>query len=365
LNIWRDRDVLVTGHTGFKGAWLCLWLNRLGARIHGYALPTASGSQGELSLFDAAGVRDILTSHCEADLRDRDCLLRAWRDSGATALFHLAAQPLVREGYARPYETFEINTQGTVAVLDVVRAVGRPSAAVMVTTDKCYENFEAVWGRRETDPLGGSDPYSASKAAAEVVVASYRQSYFPAAGLKEHRIRVATARGGNVIGGGDWAADRLMPDLARAALSGRAAVVRNPSSVRPWQHVLDCVSGYIVLAERLLAEPDNPEWCSAWNFGAEPGDFWTVARLADAFCSAWGRQASWREESGFAAPPETGILSLCIDKAVRRLGWRPRWNTAQAVAATAAWYNASARPEFEAGAACIRDICDYMEMGTI
>jgi CDP-glucose 4,6-dehydratase len=357
--LWSGREVLVTGHTGFKGAWLCLWLARLGARVHGYALPPAAGPEGEASLFEAAGVRSLLASHCEADLRDRGRLARLWRESGAAVLFHLAAQPLVREGYRRPYETFEVNVLGTAAVLEALRLAGRPAAAVLVTTDKCYENFEEVWGRRETDPLGGHDPYSASKAGAELAAAAWRRSFFPGEFLKEHGVRVATARGGNVVGGGDWAADRLVPDLARAALAGRKALVRNPNSVRPWQHVLDCLAGYLLLAERLLAEPFAPRWCSAWNFGPEAGDIWPVGRLADSFGAAWGPGAGWRDASEPGAPPETGFLSLCIDKARRDLGWRPRWSTAEAVERTAAWYKASARPGFQAAAACGRDVRDY------
>ncbi len=358
---WRNRDVLITGHTGFKGAWLSLWLTRLGARVHGYALPAVAGPQGEASLFDAAGVRSVLASHSEADVRDHHRLVEVWRDCGASMLFHLAAQPLVREGYRLPYETFAINVQGTAAVLEALRLVGRPAAAVVVTTDKCYENFESVWSRRESDPLGGHDPYSASKAAAEMVVAAYRRSYFPVTALKKHGIRLATARGGNVIGGGDWAADRLVPDLARAIAAGEEAIIRNPQSVRPWQHVLDCLAGYIFLAERLLSDPECPTWCSAWNFGPQSGDIWPVARLADAFCSAWGPQACWRDEHDPAAQAETGFLSLCIDKAVRQMGWRPRWTTARAVAETAGWYKASGMPGFRAGKACEQNLSDYEE----
>jgi CDP-glucose 4,6-dehydratase len=309
-------------------------------------------------LFEAAGVRSVLASHYEADLRDRSFLAKVWQESGATVLFHLAAQPLVREGYRQPYETFEVNTLGTAAVLEALRLAGRPAATVLVTTDKCYENFEEVWGRRETDPLGGRDLYSASKAGAELAAAAWRQSFFPAEDLKEHGVRVATARGGNVIGGGDWAVDRLVPDLARAALAGRKALVRNPDSVRPWQHVLDCLAGYLLLAERLLIEPLAPQWCSAWNFGPEAGDVWPVGRLADAFCAAWGSGADWRDASEPGAPPETGFLSLCIDKARRDLGWRPRWATAEAVTRTAAWYKyqGAGKPS---SSLCLEQIREY------
>ena len=363
-DLWRNKEVLVTGHTGFKGSWLCLWLARMGVRVHGYALPPVPGPKGESSLFETAGIRNLLASHCEADLRDKNRLIRVWQESGATVLFHLAAQPLVLESYRQPYETFEINVLGTVAVLEALRMAGRPAAAVLVTTDKCYENFEEVWGRRETDPLGGHDPYSTSKAGAVVAVAAWRRSFFPAENLQKHGIRVATARGGNVIGGGDWATNRLVPDLARAALARQTALVRNPHAVRPWQHVLDCLAGYLILAERLLTEPENHKWCSAWNFGPEAGDFWPVSRLADAFCKTWGPEANWQEISDLKAPHETGFLSLCIDKAARILGWCPRWDAAKAVTRSVNWYKASGQPRFEAIAACDRDIIDYQNDGS-
>ena len=356
---WLGRDVLVTGHTGFKGSWLCLWLAEMGARVHGYALPAVIGQEGEEPLFRAAGVADILASHQEADVRYHERLFQVWRNSGASVLFHLAAQPLVRESYRQPYETFAVNTLGTVAALEALRRAGRPAAAVLVTTDKCYENFEEVWGRRETDPLGGHDPYSASKAAAELAVAAYRRSFFPL----RSGVRLATARAGNVIGGGEWAAERLVPDLARACRAGRGALVRNPRSVRPWQHVLDCLSGYLLLAERLLTEPDNPEWCSAWNFGPEPGDAWPVERLAEEFCKAWGPGAVWRDISEPEAPKETALLHLCIDKASRRMGWRPRWNTGEAVARTAAWYRAWASDSSHLSQITRRQLEEYMTAG--
>ncbi len=348
----KNKTCLITGASGFVGGYLAKAALHAGyTSVHGTcfgdaenAMPGVPMELHELDILDSLGAAALI-----GEIRPG-------------AIFHLAALSSPALSWKKSALALDINVKGALHILEAVRATGRPAAAVMVTTDKCYENFESVWGRRETDPLGGSDPYSASKAAAELVVAAYRQSYFPVDKLREHRIRTATARGGNVIGGGDWAAERLLPDLARAALAGRAAVVRNPQSVRPWQHVLDCLAGYVVLAERLLIEPENPEWCSAWNFGPEAGDVWTVARLAETFCSAWGRQARWREESDPAAPLETGFLSLCIDKATRRLGWRPRWNTARAVAATAAWYSASSQPGFEAAAACDRDICDYMEI---
>ncbi|MDR1049712.1 MAG: CDP-glucose 4,6-dehydratase [Deltaproteobacteria bacterium] len=356
---WRGRDVFVTGHTGFKGSWLSLWLASLGARVHGYSLPPEAGGGGETPLFLSAGVREVLASHVEADIRDRALLLEKWRASDAGVLFHLAAQPLVRESYRSPYETFEVNVQGTASVLEALRLVGRPAAAVMVTTDKVYENFEEIWGRRETDPLGGHDPYSASKAAAELVTVAYRSSFFqPASGRPA--VRVATARAGNVIGGGDWARDRLVPDMSRALLSGREAEIRNPKSVRPWQHVLEPLAGYMMLAEFLRGDADNPLWRSAWNFGPDPLDLWPVERVADVFCRGWGEGAGWRNLAEPDAPFETSFLHLNTDKTSLRMGWRPRWTTGEAVEKSALWYRRSVEPGFEARSACLGDVADYM-----
>jgi CDP-glucose 4,6-dehydratase len=354
---WRNRDVFVTGHTGFKGSWLTIWLHHLGARVHGYSLPAVSGSGGEKSLFDAAGVSELLTSHCEADIRNADLLRQKWKESEATALFHLAAQPLVRESYQRPAETFEVNIQGTVSVLEALKNVRRPAAAVIVTTDKCYENLEEIWGRRETDTLGGHDPYSASKAAAEIVVSAYRRSFFQSP--TGSCISIATARAGNVIGGGDWAPERLIPDLARSLIKGQPAKIRNPKAVRPWQHVLEPLAGYLLLAERLWKEPTEPKWRSAWNFGPNPMDLWSVGRLADEFCSAWGDGANWEDVSNPNEPFETSFLHLNTDKALHQMCWRPRWSTSQAVKRTVRWYSASVAAFFNARHSCRLELDDY------
>jgi CDP-glucose 4,6-dehydratase len=358
-DFWADRDVMVTGHTGFKGSWLCLWLAQMGARIHGYSLEAAKGPNGETPLFDLLDVKSDLSSHWEADIRDCDFFTAKWRESEASVLFHLAAQPLVRASYLKPYDTFQVNTQGTVSILEALRSAGRSTAAVMITSDKCYENPEEVWGRRESDHLGGHDPYSASKAAAEIVVASYRKSFFRySEGWP--KISAATARAGNVIGGGDWAEDRLVPDLARAFLGGREAIVRNPRAVRPWQHVLEPLAGYLLLAQRLWEEPGNPLWPSPWNFGPASSDVWPVSRLADCFAASWGGEASWKEVSEHDSPFESSFLHLNTDKALQKLGWRPRFKIDEAVRLTARWYRESAKDRFDARQACLKDISQYL-----
>jgi CDP-glucose 4,6-dehydratase len=354
---------LVTGHTGFKGSWLCLWLCQLGAKVHGFALPAVWGPSGEVPLFVSAQVSFELASHWEANLRDAELLARVWRNSEATILFHLAAQPLVRESYLSPYETFEVNTLGTTAVLEALRLADRPAAAVIATTDKCYENQEQVWGRRENDPLGGCDPYSASKAAAEIVASAYRSSFFQAKSLSgSPLVRMATVRAGNVIGGGDWAVDRLVPDLARALLDNQKVKIRNPKAVRPWQHVLEPLLGYLVLAERLWNEPENPTWGSAWNFGPDPLDLWPVSNVADTFCSAWGAGAEWLNVADPMASFESSYLSLCIDKAVQLLGWKPHWSTTEAVKRAADWYKNCRHSGFNAAESCILDIKNYISV---
>jgi CDP-glucose 4,6-dehydratase len=360
-DFWLDREVLVTGHTGFKGSWLCLWLANLGAKIHGYALPPVVNHPDEIPLFVAANVRSKLTAHWEADIRDSNLLAKVWNESGSTVLFHLAAQPLVHESYLRPYETFEVNTMGTVAVLEALRLANRPAAAVFVTTDKCYENLESVWSRRETDPLGGHDPYSASKSAAELTANAYRSSFFQADSLADSPlIRMATARAANVIGGGDWAINRLVPDLARSLMNKREAIIQNPRAIRPWQHVLEALTGYIVLAERLWNEPENSLWRSAWNFGPNSLDILPVAEVADVFCAAWGDGARWLNISDPNAPYENSFLSICIDKAVQTLGWKPRLLTIDAIEKTALWYKKYSQAGFNAAEACALEIQNFI-----
>ena len=358
---FRGRSVFLTGHTGFKGSWLAIWLHRLGARITGYALPPPT----EPSNFVVSEVRALLAAHHEADLRDAARVEQALSAADPAIVLHLAAQALVRESYVRPRETFETNILGTVNVLEAIRTRGKPCAVVVVTSDKCYENREQLWGYRERDPMGGHDPYSASKGAAEIVTAAYRRSFFPPEHLSEHGVKLATARAGNVIGGGDWAKDRILCDAARALAAGQPVPVRNPSAVRPWQHVLEPLSGYLTLAARLLAS-DEPGWCEAWNFGPLPGDDIPVRQLVDLFVTAWDQggvgvsPARWEDKSDPHQPHEAGLLRLSIDKAIARLGWRPRWNVAEAVRRTATWYRqAHCATGADMRRACLDDIAAY------
>jgi CDP-glucose 4,6-dehydratase len=352
---FAGRSIFLTGHTGFKGSWLAIWLHRLGARVTGYALAPPT----EPSNFVASAVGALLVAHHEADLREAPRLFSALEAAQPEVVFHMAAQPIVREGYAQPRETFDVNVMGTVGLLEAVRALDRPCVVVVITSDKCYENREQVGGYREVDALGGHDPYSASKAAAEIVTAAYRRSFFFApATLDRPRIRVASARAGNVIGGGDWAKDRIITDLVRHLRASKPIPVRSPLAVRPWQHVLEPLSGYLLLAARMLGS-DDPGLCDAWNFGPLPGEDVSVCRLVEHFIQAWG-VGSWKDVSDPNQPHEQGVLRLNVEKAIHRLGWRPRWSLGEAVCATARWYrrfyDAPGENMLEA---CLADIRQY------
>jgi CDP-glucose 4,6-dehydratase len=361
---FAGRSVFVTGHTGFKGAWLSFWLSRLGARVTGYALPPPT----QPSMFVAAGVRDLLAGHHEADIRDSHGLLQVMRTAEPEVVFHLAAQPLVRASYAEPRETFDVNVMGTINVLEAVRALAKPCVVIVITSDKCYENREHVFGYRETDAMGGYDPYSASKGAAELVVASYRQSFFAATSETSHGVRLASVRAGNVIGGGDWAQDRIVADIVRHLSAGRPVPVRSPHAVRPWQHVLEPLGGYLLLAARMLAGPEGVRLNGAWNFGPSSVEVVTVSELVDLFLSVWG-SGSWKDESGAGQVHEAHLLRLSIDKAVTQLGWRPRWHARRTVERSALWYRAFyQRSEAERvpgfmRAACMADIAEYLASG--
>jgi len=361
---FSGRSVLVTGHTGFKGSWLALWLSELGARVTGYALAPETSP----ALFAAARVEELLARHVGGDIRDRSAVFAAVREAEPDIVLHLAARTVVREGYARPAEHFSVNVDGTAAVLDAVRALDRPCAVVVVTSDKCYRNDEFGRPFTESDPLGGHDPYSASKAAQELVTQSYRLSFFDPAGeaaaAGRPRVRLASGRAGNVIGGGDWTADGLVADLARARARGEVTVLRSPAAVRPWQHVLEPLAGYLTLAGR-LAGPDGATLGSAYNYGPQPGDEATVEELVDRLLAAWGSLpdgspgAGWRSEPVADAAHEALVLRVAIDRARAELGWQPRWRLEEALQRTARWYRGVERDPATAREECLADIRAY------
>jgi CDP-glucose 4,6-dehydratase len=334
MSFWRGKRVFLTGHTGFKGAWLSLMLTDLGAEVTGYALAPPT----DPSLFEAADVAGAVR-HIEGDVRDLSSLKAALADSRAEIVLHLAAQSLVRASYAAPADTFATNVMGTVNLLDAVRAVAGVRAVVCVTSDKCYENRETGRAYREDDPMGGYDPYSASKGCAELVVSAYRRSFFNPDAHAQHGVGVASVRAGNVIGGGDWARDRLVPDLIRGFVAGTRPVIRFPAAVRPWQHVLEPLSGYLVLAERLWSGDAGA--AEGWNFGPAATDVRPVGWLADRLAALWGGGAGW-DTTGEPQPHEAHHLSLDCGKAAARLGWTPLWDLDAGLAKTAQWARAFA-----------------------
>jgi CDP-glucose 4,6-dehydratase len=336
-SFWRDKKVFVTGHTGFKGSWLTLWLKALGARVTGYALAPDTSP----NLFDLARVGDGVESII-ADIRDRQRLLSAIKSAAPEIVIHMAAQPLVRASYVNPVETYETNVLGTVHLLDAIRHVTGVRSVVIVTTDKCYENREWEWGYRENEAMGGYDPYSSSKGCAELVTAAYRKSFFNPSTYSTHGVAIASARAGNVIGGGDWAADRLIPDIMRAITKGETVNIRNPHAIRPWQHVLEPLSGYLVLAEGLYSE--GIRHAEAWNFGPNDSDAQPVQAIVERLTAQWGDDARWQLDGG-DHPHEATYLKLDCSKARSRLGWRPRWSLDRALDEIVAWYKAAARGE--------------------
>ena len=331
-SFWRGRKVFLTGHTGFKGAWLSLWLHKLGAELSGYSLPAPTHP----SLFDTAKVGDLVDSTF-ADIRDPSKLSAALRRAEPEIVFHLAAQPLVRLSYSDPVGTYATNVMGTVHLLEAVRACPSVRAVVIVTSDKAYENREWDWGYRESDAMGGYDPYSNSKGCTELVVSAYRSSFFNPARFDQHRVALASGRAGNVIGGGDWADDRLVPDFIRAILTGEQLCIRSPHAVRPWQHVLEPLSGYMVLAQKLIEH--GPKYAEGWNFGPHHTDARPVEWLVDKLVTLWGDGASWRLDSK-VHPHEAHYLKLDISKARSHLGWEPRWSLSDALAHVVSWYRA-------------------------
>jgi CDP-glucose 4,6-dehydratase len=349
----RGKRVFVTGHTGFKGSWLLLLLDRLGAKVTGYSLapPTTP------SLFDVARLHDLVDVHHEADIRDASRLAAAVYEAQPDVVMHLAAQPLVRLSHREPLDTFSTNVVGTASLLDAVRKAGKPCVLISVTSDKCYEPHDDGRPHDESDPMGGRDPYSASKGAAELLTAAYRRSYFPPERLAEHGVQLATVRAGNVIGGGDWAVDRIITDIVRHLSAGEPVPVRNPAAVRPWQHVLEPLAGYLALAGSMLAEP-SARWSSGWNFGPAIGDDIPVRSLAEIFIDAWG-SGSWIDANDPRAPIETHVLRLAIAKATAHLPWQPRLTAHEAIRRTAEWFRAFHASPQSARSLCEADIAAY------
>jgi len=350
---WFRKRVLLTGHSGFKGSWLLLWLQQLGAEVWGYALAPAA----EPNLFDQLARQQPPGSgwqHRQADLANLESLKDWVQQAQPEVVLHLAAQPLVRRGYAEPLGTWATNVQGSLNLLEALKPLQHPCSVVMITTDKVYENREWSFGYREPDRLGGHDPYSASKAAAEIAITSWRASFCGTAPHQTPHLHIATARAGNVIGGGDWAADRIVPDAVRALAACEPIAVRNPSATRPWQHVLEPLGGYLRLAEALATDPDPP--CEAFNFGPQLESNRPVRELVASMLSHW--PGEWIDQSDPEAPHEAGLLHLQIDKAHHRLGWQPRWDYATTIKRTVVWYRAvheGARPLD----CCLADLSNY------
>lgn len=327
---WHGKRVLVTGHTGFKGSWLSIMLHKAGSDVYGYALDPPT----DPCLFDLAGVSELVTTQT-GDVRDASKLLHFVRTVRPEIIIHMAAQPLVRESYRNPANTYAVNVMGTVNLLEAVRQTPGIRAVVNVTTDKCYENREWHWGYRENEPMGGYDPYSNSKGCSELVTSAYRNSFFNQKEYHNHGVAIASARAGNVIGGGDWAEDRLIPDFIRAISSGEEVRIRSPYAIRPWQHVLEPLTGYLVLAERLYAE--GTKYAEAWNFGPDDSDNRNVEWIARKFATLWGMGFTCTIDDN-PQPHEATYLKLDCSKARAGLGWNPKWTLDRALEATVNWY---------------------------
>ena len=350
-HFWHGKRVFITGHTGFKGSWLCLWLHHMGADVTGYALspPTCP------SLFELTALDRLVDSHI-GDIRNLEYLSKVMHEARPEMVFHLAAQPLVRDSYKIPVETYATNVMGTVNLLEAVRGCPFVRGVVNVTTDKCYENREWEWGYRENDRLGGFDPYSNSKACSELVTAAYRSSYFLPASYERHGVAIATARAGNVISGGDWATDRLVPDIIRSMLAGEKVLIRNPDAIRPWQHLLDPLSGYLTLAQKLIEF--GVEYGGEWNFGPSAADAKPVEWIVRRMCELSGSGAGYEIAPG-DHPHEAHYLKLDCSKANERLGWQARWDLDKALSATMEWVDVYSRDE-DIAACCHRQIDRYL-----
>ena len=342
---WQGKRVLLTGHTGFKGSWLSIWLKSMGADLQGLALDPPT----KPNLYSQADIASNMRSAI-GDIRDYQFVHGVVFAFKPEIVIHMAAQPLVRYSYKNPIETYATNVMGTVHILEAIRQVSSAKVIINVTTDKCYENKEWVWGYREDESMGGFDPYSSSKGCSELVTAAFRRSYFETSG-----VALASARAGNVIGGGDWAEDRLVPDILRAFEENKPAIIRNPHSIRPWQHVLEPLSGYLVLAQKLWSNPAS--YAQAWNFGPRDEDAKSVEWIVKSLAKQWGEGASWRVDAG-AHPHEAGYLKLDISKAATLLGWTPRWTLGIALEKIVEW-RSRVRAKFKPSSICLDQILSY------
>lgn len=329
---WSGKKVFLTGHTGFKGGWITVWLSSMGAKVTGFSLAPNTNP----NLYEVAGIASLCEKSLIGDIRNLDELRKAMQLAAPDVVIHMAAQPLVRYSYENPVETYATNVMGTVHVLESIRSCKSVKAVVIVTTDKCYENKEWVWGYRENEPMGGYDPYSNSKGCAELVTASYRQSFFSEKDYLKHGVAIASARAGNVIGGGDWSPDRLVPDAISAFESGKILMIRNPLATRPWQHVLEPLSGYLVLAQALYEK--GVGFNGAWNFGPNDADACSVQEVVELLISQWGSAASWQQD-GQPTPHEAHFLKLDCSKARQELGWSARWSLEKAIEAIVQWHS--------------------------
>jgi len=332
LTSFSGKRVLVTGHTGFKGSWLSIWLNMLGAKITGVSLAPETSPNN----FEESDVVSLIANHYLIDIRNGEKLITLIKEVAPDVIFHMAAQAIVHEGYADPVGTFQTNIIGTANILEAVRQASRPCVVVVVSSDKCYENREHVWGYRECDAMGGYDPYSASKGGTEIITNSYRQSYFNVENFVDHGVALASARAGNVLGGGDWAQARIIPDIVKSLNSNRPVELRNPGAVRPWQHVLEPLSGYLLLAAHMMNQPPEP-YCGGWNFGPNNESTVNVQTITELAIDVWG-SGSWVGGEAKHNPHEANILRLSIDKANTQLGWSPRFDLKTCIKRTIEWY---------------------------
>lgn len=352
LNTYKGKKILVTGHTGFKGSWLSIWLNQLGAEVIGIALDP----KNEIDNFNLAEISSFLKDY-RTDIRNKNEILTIFQTEKPEIVFHLAAQPLVLEGYDSPLETFEVNTLGTANILEAIRQTGSVKSVIFITTDKVYENKEWLWPYREDERLGGYDPYSASKGASELVISSYRNSFFNPKNYKLHKKSIASARAGNVIGGGDWSDNRIIPDCVKAIERGEGIEIRSPKSIRPWQHVLEPLFGYLVLGAKMMNDPIK--FSQAWNFGPEADNIIDVETLVGLVIDYYGK-GSWKDVSQRNVPHEAKLLSLDINKAKYNLGWKPVLNTHETIQFTIDWYkNYHAENVYDL---CVRQIDDFIDL---